>query len=126
MSVTPIILVGTHIEWRELWDERTAATDPSRRPVYPEIGMAIAIRTALRLLMPLVSASLELGYQGQTTPVGVHYNSAEPPGLEQSPSNCPCDIYFVAILHCYCPSKVTQRGPSFRLTSVGSLSLGTC
>lgn len=36
--ITPFILVGTHIEWRELWDEK----DPSRKPVYFLTGTGYA------------------------------------------------------------------------------------
>ena len=36
--ITPFILVGTHTEWRELWDER----DPSRKPVYAVTGTGYA------------------------------------------------------------------------------------
>ena len=36
--ITPFILVGTHTEWRELWDER----DPSRKPVFAVAGTGYA------------------------------------------------------------------------------------
>lgn len=36
--ITPFILVGTHTEWRELWDEK----DPSRKPVYSVTGTGYA------------------------------------------------------------------------------------
>lgn len=40
--VTPFILVGTHTEWREIYDPTTA--DASMRPVYPETGAIYAER----------------------------------------------------------------------------------
>ena len=36
--ITPFILVGTHTEWRELWDDK----DPSKRPVYSMTGIGYA------------------------------------------------------------------------------------
>lgn len=36
--ITPFILVGTHTEWRELWDEK----DVSKKPVYAVTGNAYA------------------------------------------------------------------------------------
>ena len=64
-----------------------------------------------------VSAPIEV--RSQLKNISDLYNSAEPLGPEQSPTNHTCyGFYFPANLRCYRPSKLTQLGSSFGLASV--------
>ncbi|EDO37474.1 predicted protein, partial [Nematostella vectensis] len=40
--VTPFLLIGTHINWRLLSEDRAATIDPARRPIFPETGAMYA------------------------------------------------------------------------------------